>query len=204
MTIDFATSRKKAAAAVPLHPLLAGRWSPRAFDARYELAADQITALLEAARWAPSASNTQPWRFAVTRRGSAEHTAVLETLGGGNRAWASAASALIVAAAETQSPDGAPRPWAVYDTGQAVAHLTLQAEHEGLVVHQMGGFDRDRLADVLLVPSAVTPLVVLAVGRHDATAQLPEPYAGRETAPRERLPLDALQVSITPGRSAAA
>ncbi len=192
----MSTTGKTAATAVPLHPLLAERWSPRALDPRHQLPEQQVTALLEAARWAPSASNTQPWRFAVTLRGTAGHTAVLDALAAGNRAWAHAASALVVAAAETRGPDGAERPWAVYDTGQAVAHLSVQAQAEGLAVHQLGGFDPDRVA--ALLPDGVTPIVVLAVGRRDDTVELPEPFAGRESAVRDRLPLAALQLPVDP------
>jgi nitroreductase len=190
------TPSKTARTDAPLHPLLAARWSPRALDPAHELSPEQLTCLLEAARWAPSASNTQPWRFAVALRGSAEHAALLDALAPGNRIWAHAASALVVAAAETVAPDGAPRPWALYDTGQAVAHLSVQAEHEGLAVHQMGGFDRDRVRSVLAASDALEPLVVLAVGRRDETVELPEPLAGREAAPRTRLPLDELLVPV--------
>ncbi|WP_209313849.1 nitroreductase family protein [Blastococcus sp. TF02A-35] len=190
----MSTPHKTAATAVPLHPLLAGRWSPRGLDPQHELTQHQLTALLEAARWAPSASNTQPWRFAVALRGTEEHAAVLDALVGFNRAWAHAASALVVAAAETHTPEGAERRWAVYDTGQAVAHLSVQAEVEGLAVHQMGGFDSERIA--ALLPEGVTPLVVLAIGRRDDTAELPEPLAGREAAARDRLPLEALQLPL--------
>jgi nitroreductase len=197
-------SDRTARTAAPLHPLLAARWSPRALDPGHELSPEQLTCLLEAARWAPSASNTQPWRFAVTLRGSAEHAAVLDALAPGNQAWAHAASALVVAAAETVAPDGAARPWALYDTGQAVAHLSVQAEHEGLAVHQMGGFDRDRVRAVLDAADPVEPLVVLAVGRHDSTVALPEPLAGREAAPRTRLPLDELLLPVDVRSSAAA
>jgi nitroreductase len=185
---------KSAAAAVPLHPLLAERWSPRGFDTTHELTRKQLLALLEAARWAPSASNTQPWRFAVATRGTVEFEAVLTALARGNQAWAHAASGFIIVAAETTSPDGSPRPWAVYDTGQAVAHLSVQAEHEGLAVHQLGGFDRDRLTDLLALPSNLTPLVVVAIGQRDAGAQLPEPLAVREAAARERRPLIELLI----------
>jgi nitroreductase len=187
---------KTARTTAPLHPLLASRWSPRALDPGHELSPEQLTCLLEAARWAPSASNTQPWRFAVTLRGTAEHAAVLDALAPGNRVWAHAASALVVAAAETVTPDGAVRPWALYDTGQAVAHLSVQAEHEGLSVHQLGGFDRDRVRSVLAAPESVEPLVVLAVGRRDDTVELPEPFADREAAPRTRLPLDELLLGV--------
>jgi nitroreductase len=198
MTATTPPTPKTATTAAPLHPLLAERWSPRALDPRHELTVGQLTALLEAARWAPSASNTQPWRFAVALRGSAEHAAVLDALAPGNRAWAHAASALVVAAAETAAPDGTARPWAVYDTGQAVAHLSVQAQHEGLVVHQLGGFDRDRVAALLAAPGAVTPLVVLALGRRDEAVQLAEPFASRETAARDRLPLDQLLLPLQP------
>lgn len=198
------TLRKTAVTATPLHPLLAERWSPRSFDPQHELTDVQLTALLEAARWAPSASNTQPWRFAVARRGTSAHSVVLDALAPGNQAWAHAASALIVAAAETAGPDGGARPWAVYDTGQAVAHLSVQAQHEGLAVHQMGGFDRDRLAAALAGPPHVTPIAVLAVGRRDDPARLAEPFDGREVAARDRLPLEALQLNVDAGPAVAA
>jgi nitroreductase len=187
---------KTALTTVPLHPLLAERWSPRGFDTEHALHPEQLAALLEAARWAPSASNTQPWRFAVAFRGSPEFAAVHDALAPGNQAWAHAASALVVVAAETVGPDGAARPWAGYDTGQAVAHLSVQAQHEGLAVHQMGGFDRDRLAGLLGLPEQVTPLVVLAIGRRDDGAALAEPFASRESAGRERLPVEALLLPL--------
>ncbi|MFD4638276.1 nitroreductase family protein [Lentzea sp. NPDC058436] len=190
--IDVA--EKNASTDVPVHPLLSARWSSRAFDPGHELADGQLTALLEAARWAPSASNTQPWRFAVARRGTAEHGAVLGTLAGGNQVWARDASALVVVAARTTGTDGAAQPWAVYDAGQAVAHLSVQAEAEGLAVHQMGGFDRDRLTSAL--SDDVTPLVVVAVGLRGEPARLAEPFAGRETAARVRLPIDDLLLTV--------
>jgi len=186
---------KSATTAAALHPILAERWSPRGFDAGHELTTEQITLLLEAARWAPSASNSQPWRFAVAQRGTDAFKAILSSLTPRNQAWAHAASALIVVAAETVKSDGSPSRWASYDTGQAVAHLTVQAEHEDLAVHQMGGFDRDRLDTLLELPAHVTPLVVVvAVGRRGQTSQLPEPFASREDAARERRPLTDLLI----------
>lgn len=195
---------KTATSAAPLHPLLAERWSPRALDPQHRLSETQVTALLEAARWSPSASNTQPWRFLVTHRGSPEHAAVLDTLAPGNRVWADAASALVVVAAETVAIDGSPLAWAVYDTGQAVAHLSVQAQHEGLAVHQLGGFDAGRVSVLLEAPTSVRPLVVLAVGRRDPSVRLAEPFAGRETATRSRLPLADLQLRVNPDRAAVA
>jgi len=195
---------RTAPSSLPLHPLLAERWSPRGFDRDHEVGERQLDALLEAARWAPSAANTQPWRFVVARRGTVDFDVVYRALAPGNQAWADAASVLIVAAAQTVSADGTPLPWASYDTGQAVAHLSVQAQHDGLAVHQMGGFDRDRLAAEFDLPAEITPLVVVALGRHDPDAQLPEPFASRERAVRERLPLDALLLQRDPRRTAAA
>lgn len=191
---------KSAATTTPLHPLLAQRWSPRSFDHTHELTGAQVTALLEAARWAPSAANSQPWRFAVALRDSADHDAVLDILNGSNRVWAQDASALIVVATSTSGPDGGALPWGAYDAGQAVAHLSVQAEHEGLAVHQMGGFDRDRLGALLAAAGAtdVAPLVVVAIGRRAEATRLIEPFAAREVAARDRLPVEQLLLSLQP------
>ncbi|MFY1632793.1 hypothetical protein ACN27F_05785 [Solwaraspora sp. WMMB335] len=86
----------------------------------------------------------------------------------------------------------------MYDTGQAVAHLTIQAEHEGLAVHQLGGFDRNRIAGLLAGPDGIVPLVVVAVGRRGEHIRLDEPYATRENAPRDRLPVADLLVALRP------
>lgn len=180
------------------HPLLAERWSTRAFDARAELAEADLAALLEAARWAPSASNTQPWRFLVALRGTPEHAALVERLADGNRVWAGAASALVLVAAAQRGADGRALPWARYDTGGAVAAMVTEAQARGLAAHQMGGFDAPGLADDLALPADVEPLVVVALGRHDPAAALPEHLRERETAPRTRLPLDELLLRPAP------
>ena len=192
-------STRRARSAVPLHPLLAQRWSPRGFDTQHRLGDAQVQALLEAARWAPSASNSQPWRFLVALRGTPDHARVFHVLAPGNRKWAGAASALIVAAAVAESAE---LKWAEYDTGQAVAHMTLQAEHIGLSVHQLGGFDAAALAGMVeeRAGRAVRPLVVVAVGRLDRNAALEEPFATREAAARERRPLDELTMRMTAPR----
>jgi nitroreductase len=183
---------RTATTSAPLHPLLADRWSPRAFDSAARLTAQQVTALLEAARWAPSAANSQPWRFLVAQRGSADFDRVFATLAAGNQTWAGAASALVVVAATTVDDAGNPAPWALYDTGQAVAHLSTQASHEGLSVHQMGGFDKSAVAATFALDATVTPVVVLAIGLRSNVSGLAEPFAARETAPRTRLPLEQL------------
>src|SRR6476661_3619586 len=161
------STRKTASTAVSVHPLLAERWSPRGFDRAHEIG--------DAARWAPSAGNSQPWRFLVTRRGEPAHDRLFAALAPGNQAWAGAASALILVAARTAGDDGRPQPWALYDTGQAVAALVTQAQADGLSVHQMGGFDTGAVRAELALGENLTPVVVLAVGRHDSEAGLPEP-----------------------------
>jgi nitroreductase len=190
--VDQTTIDKTAATSVRLHPLLSGRWSPRGFDRSHGVSDEQLTALLEAARWAPSASNSQPWRFLVTRRGDAAFDRLAGLLAPGNHGWARHASALLLVAAETTTPDGEVRPWALYDTGQAVAQLVAQARAEGLATHQMGGFDTAAAADAFGLGAGLTPLVVVAVGAIDPGAELPEPLATRERAPRVRRPLEDL------------
>jgi nitroreductase len=188
--------RKTATTAVPVHPLLAERWSPRGFERRHQVSDDQVTALLEAARWAPSASNSQPWRFLVTRRGEHAHGRLFAALDPGNQAWADAASALILVAART-AVDARPLPWALYDTGQAVASLVTQAQAEGLSVRQIGGFDSEAVRAELALDQELVPVVVLAVGRVDPDADLPGHLAAREAAPRNRRPVSDMLLADT-------
>jgi nitroreductase len=190
---------KTATTAVPVHPLLAERWSPRGFDPAYELSDQALTALLEAARWAPSAQNSQPWRFLVTRRGEEAHDRLFAVLAPGNQTWAGTASALVLVAARTVGDNGGPNSWAWYDTGQAVAALVTQAQADGLAVHQMGGFDAAAVRAEFGLGDTLTPVVVLAVGRCDGTA-LSEPLAVREAAPRTRRPLSDLLLPVRPER----
>jgi nitroreductase len=195
---SLASVSRNADSTASLHPLLAERWSPRAFDAAHDVGAEQLNTLLEAARWAPSANNSQPWRFVLAPRGSAAHEVLFDTLGAPNQMWAGAASVLILVAAETADDAGVPRPFAAYDAGQAVQALVTQAHAEGLSVHQMGGFNRIAAAEAFGLAESVTPLVILAVGRHDAQLALPEPFATRESAPRTRLPVEDLLLAPTP------
>jgi nitroreductase len=183
---------KPATTMAAIHPLLAKRWSPRSFDVEHRLSDDNLLALLEAARWAPSGGNAQPARFLVGRRGDATFTAIAAALSPNNSIWAPDASALIVAVAETALADGSPNPWATYDVGQAVAHLTIEAEHRDLATHQMSGFDAAAVADALGVPDGFLIVSVVAVGRRDLANRLPEMLAERERAARTRRPLDEM------------
>ncbi len=186
---------RAAVTAAELHPLLAGRWSPRGFDASYEIGDAELVALLEAARWAPSAANTQPWRFVVGRRGDEVFARLVSLLAPGNQPWAPVASALVMVSAATLNDAGEPQRWARYDAGQAAAHLTVQAEWMRLTVHQMGGFNADGAVAEFGLGEGVDPQSLLAIGRLDPTAALSEPYASREVAPRVRRPLAELVVA---------
>jgi nitroreductase len=179
----------------PLITPLVERWSPRAYDPAAELSDDAVRTLLEAARWAPSANNVQPWRFIVARRGTAAFTTIHDALMGFNQAWADSAAALVVNIAEVADEGGAPRPWAKYDLGQAVAHMSVQAQHDGLHTHQMGGFDAARLAEAFGLRDGLEVVSITAVGKVGDASALPEPLREREVAPRSRKPLDELVIA---------
>ena len=183
--------------ALGIHPLLAQRWSPRGFDESHVLTFEDLLPLLEAARWAPSSGNTQPARWLVTLRGEPAHTRLVGCLSGGNQPWAPRASALLVAVATQAGDDGRPYPWHLHDTGQAVAHLTVQAAAQGLLVHQMGGFDADRIRREFGLADVQRPSVVVAVGVLGGTP-LPPELASREARERTRRPLSELVLPSAP------
>ena len=185
---------RTAETAAPLLPALAERWSPRAFGTAAVIDETKLTAALEAARWSPSANNSQPWRFIVARRGTPEFDSIAANLMGFNQAWAGAASVLIVAVAEVVDAEGAERRWATYDVGQAVAHLTIQAHHDGLHTHQMGGFQADGLREAFGLEERFVPVSVTALGTVGDADALPEPLRERELAPRVRRPLDEVVI----------
>lgn len=174
-----------------LHPLLADRRSSRAFDAAAEVTSQELASLLEAARWAPSNRNSQPWRFAIGRRDDEIHKRIFATLTEDNQRWALQAPVLLVGAYVTGATDR-PLPHAEYDLGQAVAHLTVQAAFLGLRVRQMGGFDRRALHTELALSADVRPHVVVAVGRPGDLDSLPADIRDKELAARTREPIGAI------------
>lgn len=173
----------------PVLEILADRWSPRAYAPDDAVDETRLASALEAARWAPSANNTQPWRFIVARRGTEAHERIHQALVGFNQVWAGNAAVLIAAVAETTDADGKSLPWSVYDLGQAVAHLSVQAHHDGLYVHQMGGFDRAAVRADFALEERFEPITVIALGPIGDASQLPEALQEREAAPRVRRPL---------------
>jgi nitroreductase len=173
-----------------IHDLLRARRSGRAFD-DHNIEPDVLVRLFEAARWSPSSANEQPWRFVIARRG--DNTAFARLLGAltpGNQTWARRAAVLgISAAALTSQRTGTVNRWAWYDIGQSMAHLSIQATHEGLMVHQMAGYDAERARDAAGIPEGFEPVTAFAIGYPGDPAVLEEHNQKRETAPRMRRPL---------------
>jgi nitroreductase len=175
-----------------LAPLIRQRWSPRAFTGQ-AVAPEVLERLLEAARWAPSCYNEQPWRFVLAHASDTVGFAgILGTLVSFNQAWAKSAAVLGIAVAKLDFGNGKPNGWAKYDTGQAMAQLALQAEFEGLKVHQMGGFDPAACVKVLGIPEGYEAAAAFAIGYEGDPAALDAQLQGQETAPSERKPLAEL------------
>ncbi|MEZ5316721.1 MAG: nitroreductase family protein [Vicinamibacterales bacterium] len=169
------------------------RWSPRAFDPDRAVDRADLLRLFEAARWAPSSSNEQPWRFVLAdRRDQPEaFDRLLGTLTGSNPDWAARAPVLLlVTVREDFERYGVANAHAYYDTGQAVAQLTMQATALGLGVRQIAGFDPDRAREACAVPAPFRPAVVIAIGYAGDPATLArEKHRAAEGAPRKRRPL---------------
>lgn len=180
---------KLATTEYPIHSLLQERWSPRAFASDL-VPTEQILSLFEAARWSPSGGNGQPWSFVVAPRDDQQAFAgLLACLGEGNQVWAKHAPLLILTVAQTIREPGKPNAWALYDLGQAVAHLSVQATALGLQVHQMAGFSADQARATFAVPEDHTPVTVIAIGGPGQAESLPENLRVRELAERTRKPL---------------
>ena len=176
-----------------IHDLIQRRWSPRAFDAEREIPRDDLLRLFEAARWAPSSGNEQPWRFLVgdRRRSPAAFEALLTSLVPKNQAWARQAPVLVLVSIRlTLERNESVNPLAWYDAGQAVALLTLQATSQALAVRQMAGFDREQVRRGCGIPQPFEPSVVMAVGYAGDPATLEiDTHRTAEQAPRSRRPL---------------
>lgn len=177
----------------PLNDLIRRRWSPRAFDPR-PVETDKLRTILEAARWAPSAMNEQPWSFVVAARDQeAEFEALLGCLVDANRAWARNAGALILTVARLRySRDGRKNRSALHDVGLATENLLLQAVDLGLVAHAAGGFDAARAREAFAIPEEHAPVAMVILGYPGDPMELSEPLRERELAPRTRRPLEEI------------
>jgi len=174
----------------PIHDLLRQRWSPRGFDDR-PIEPEKLRSLFEAARWAPSSNNEQPWRFIVANKDyETEWNRLLACLVEGNRKWAYRAPVLILSVASLNfEDDSTPNRHAFHDTGMAVENLVLQATALGLSTHQMAGFDVEKARADLKIPSGYEPVAMIAVGYPGDLASLPDRLQERELQPRSRRPI---------------
>jgi nitroreductase len=187
--------KKPAITQTPIHDLLAARWSGRAYDVNKQVSRELVISLLEAARWAPSCFGDQPWRFVVWNRSEDEAgwQRAFDCLVPGNQEWVRNAQVLLLVTADTLfTHNGKPNRWGQYDTGAAAENLCLQAEALGLMAHQMGGFDAEKVRSEFGVPEQYIPMAMIAVGYPADPSTFPDEIREREFAPRKRRELGEL------------
>ncbi|MEL7235686.1 MAG: nitroreductase family protein [Chloroflexota bacterium] len=173
----------------PIHPLLQQRYSARAYS-NQPVDTETLLSVLEAARWAPSSRNSQPWRFIVATKADPEaYQKLFDIIKPGNQPWAGNAPVLMLVVTHTGTGDDY-RQIALYDAGQAVAHLTVQAQSHGLSLRQMGGIYGSAATEAYNIPEDYQVMVGIALGYPDVPESLPEQLAERERRPRTRQPLD--------------
>lgn len=187
--------KKPAITQVAIDETIANRWSGRAYDASKTVSQQQIIALLEAARWAPSCFGDQPWRFIVWDKSTdaAGWQQAFDCIVPGNQSWVKDSSVLVLVAADSLfNHNGKPNRWGQYDTGAAAQNLCLQAESLGLMAHQMGGFDPARAREVFRVPEQFELMAMISVGSPADEKTLEGEVLSRETSPRSRRALGEL------------
>jgi nitroreductase len=186
-----------------IHPLIAQRWSPRAFDNK-PVETAKLAQLFEAARWTSSCFNDQPWTFIVaTKDDTVNYQKLLDCLVPANVVWAQVAPVLgLIIAQKNFKHNGKPNAWSEYDAGQSAATLVLQATALDLVAHQMGGFDAAKAIAAFNIPETAKPVAAIAIGYAGETSNLPTDLQERETAPRERNPLSSFVFTGEWGNSA--
>lgn len=184
-----------------LHPLIKNRWSPRSFDVR-SVETVKLQRLFEAARWAPSSFNEQPWRFVAGEKGDETWQKIFDSLNDWNQQWAAQAPVLVLTLGSARhAKNNKENATFKYDVGQAVACLTVQASADGLVVHQMGGFSKQKTVEHFDIPEDFVPLTISAIGYQAAPENLPADFETLERSPRSRKPLEELVYSGRFGQS---
>jgi nitroreductase len=197
----MSTLKRPAETSTPIHDLISHRWSPRAFDSK-AVEPEKLRSLFEAARWAASCYNAQPWYFIVGTKDEPEnYKGVLESLVEFNQSWAKQAPILALSVAKLKFDDGKPNRHALHDVGQATANLSLQAEALGLSVHQMGGIEPEKARKIFNIPADYEAAAGIAIGYAGDPASLSEEMRKRELAPRQRKPLDSFVFTGQWGKS---
>ena len=188
--------QKPATTNFPVHDLIRDRWSPRAFASK-PVEPAVLASLFEAARWAPSSNNEQPWAYLVATKDDPENYAkTLSVLVEFNASWANGAPVLVLAVASLKfHANGTPNRNAFYDTGAATALLSMEATARGLAVHQMAGFDHAKSKQVFEIPEDWEPIAAMAIGYPGDPNSLSQKLREREVAPRTRKPLSEFVMS---------
>lgn len=193
---------KPAITQVAIDATIANRWSGRAYDAAKPVTHEQVIALLEAARWAPSCFGDEPWRFIIWNKATNPQAwqQAFDCLVPGNQAWVANAPQLVLVCADTLfGHNQQPNRFAQYDTGAAAENLCLQASSMGMMAHQMGGFDANLAREKFNIPAQYSVMAMISVGYPADVATLSGDARARETAPRSRKPLSALFFDATWG-----
>lgn len=184
---------KKADTDYPIHDLLQNRWSPRAFSDE-PVNPELLEQLFEAARWAPSSYNEQPWHFIVARQEDEQSFEKLsQVMNEFNRGWAKEAPVLVLGLTKaTFDKEGRPNPHAKHDLGQAIAHLTFEATRHDLYVHQMAGILPQKARELYDFDEDLEPTTMFAIGYKGDPESLPEKLQKQEEGSRSRKPLDEI------------
>jgi nitroreductase len=184
-----------------INELIKQRWSTRAFSNK-PLEKEKLNSILEAARWAPSAFNEQPWRFIIGQNGDSTYNNILKTLVDWNKLWGGNAPVLILnIAKKTFTANNKENGTSGYDLGQAVGFMILEIVNQGLHSHQMSGFDPEKAAELFNIPDDYQAVSVTALGYYGDVKELPQDIAGMESKPRERFDINSMVFSESFGKS---
>jgi nitroreductase len=188
--IEELIEEKVASTQYPVIDLIKNRWSPRAFSSN-PIEEDKIMSLLEAARWAPSCFNEQPWNFILFKKENREEfNKIIDALSPRNQLWAKTAPLIMLSVAKIDfEQSGKLNRHALHDVGAAVTNLTFQATSLGLYVHQMAGFDSEKAKNLFNIPDSYEPVSAIAVGYYGNIEDLPEEFKKAESANRSRKPI---------------
>jgi nitroreductase len=178
-----------------VHELITKRWSPRAFN-QQPVEYEKLHLLFEAAKWAPSGRNAQPWRFIYATKDMKEYELLYGLLNEGNKKWASSAPLLVLTLAQTISTyKNRPNRLASFEAGMAVSNLLIQATYMGLFAHQMGGYDSEKAKEVLVIPTRYEPMSMMAIGYKDGKEKVSKEDEFWEKRDRTRMEISKFLVS---------
>src|SRR6185436_2995359 len=183
---------RKAQTSVPIHDLLASRWSTRAYDKERPVSREHLTALLEAARWSPSCNGDEPWRYLLWERAANPEgwQKAFDCLSDNNKKWVKNVPVLMLSCAGSVfAHNGKPNRWGQHDAGAASLSMALQAVALGLNMHQMGGFDAAKAREAFQIPEEYTPMAMIAIGYQTSPDVLDDETKQKELRPRARKPI---------------